>query len=258
MLELRQLSKIYLQGGQPFQAVQELSLTVQAGEIYGLLGANGAGKTTTLRMILGLTEPSAGDALVQGVSVLKDPEGVKARIGLVTSSGGLYPWLTVQELLEFFCDAYNVPTAEQQGRLRPLAEQFGLVPILSRRCGTLSTGQRQRVHLARAVVHDPPLVLLDEPTRGLDVVGSRALFDFVRMLRGAGKAVLVCTHRLEEAERLCDRFGLLHGGTLRKEGTLPELQSSSGEMSLVEIMHQLIAGEGKLFSPPALPQVNVV
>ena len=225
-------------------AVRDLSLKVEPGEVYGLLGANGAGKTTTLRMVLALTEPTSGDAFLEGVSVREQPMVARERVGLVTSSGGLYPWLSVDELLDYFCDAYNVPDgvrAERMGRLR---EQFGLASFRSQRCGTLSTGQKQRVLLARALVHDPPFVLLDEPTRGLDVVGSKALFEFVRDLRARKKAILVCTHRLDEAERLCDRFGLLDHGTLKLEGTLEELMRQTGRRSIVDMMHELILNNG--------------
>src|SRR6185503_3594102 len=160
---------------------------------------------------------------------------VKARIGFVSTSAGLYQWLTPRELLLFFADLYNVPPGQAETNVRRLADTFGLGEFIDRRSATLSTGQKQRVNLARSLVHDPPVVLLDEPTRGLDVLGSKVIFDFVAAARQAGKAVIVCTHRLDEAERMCDRFGLLHRGRLMHEGTLAELQERTGYATLTDM-----------------------
>jgi ABC-2 type transport system ATP-binding protein/sodium transport system ATP-binding protein len=154
---------------------------------------------------------------------------------LVSANDGVYQWLTVREMLLFFADLYGVPFREAQDNLRMLADLFDLTPLLSRRCSLLSTGQKQRVTLARALIHMPPVVLLDEPTRGLDVLGSQVVIDYVRRLRDEGKAVIVSTHRLDEAERLCDRFGLLHQGQLRLEGTLDELRTETGCQTLVDM-----------------------
>src|ERR1700750_2914106 len=210
-------------GGSQILAGDHLSFAVPAGEIYGLLGPNGAGKTTTIRMIVGLLRPDSGYAEVGGFRTSDAPDEVKSRIGLVSANDGVYPWLTVREMLLFFADLYGLSPAEARENLRRLADLFGLTSVLDRRCALLSTGQRQRVTLARALIHAPPVMLLDEPTRGLDVLGSQVVLDYVRGLRDEGKAVIVSTHRLDEAERLCDRFGLLHQGQLRLEGTLAEL-----------------------------------
>src|SRR5205807_8148557 len=186
--------------------------------VYGLLGENGAGKTTTLRMILGLLEPSGGHAEVDGFRTTEAVDAVKSRIGLVSTSAGLYQWLTPREMLLFFADLYDVPPRQAEQNLARLSALFGIEEFLGRRCGTLSTGQKQRVNLARSLIHDPPVVLLDEPTRGLDVLGSKVIGDYIAAARQDGKAVIVCTHRLDEAERMCDRFGLLHRGRLMHEG----------------------------------------
>ena len=222
-------------------AVDHLSFHVQAGEVYGLLGPNGAGKTTTLWMILGVLAPTSGYAEVEGYRSTEVPDAVKARIGLVSASAGVYPWLTPRETLLFFADLYNVPPAEAIRSLERISAMLGLGEFLDQRCATLSTGQRQRVNLARALIHDPQIMLLDEPTRGLDVLGSKVIFDYVRHLRTVGKAVIVCTHRLDEAQRLCDRFGLLHRGKLLHEGTLAELQQRTGCESLTEMFLQFVA-----------------
>jgi ABC-2 type transport system ATP-binding protein/sodium transport system ATP-binding protein len=224
-------------------AVDRLSFATARGEVYGLLGENGAGKTTTLRMILGLLEPTSGYAMVDGIRSTDAPDAVKARIGMVSASAGLYQWLTPREMLLFFADLYGVDPETAEGHLARLGKLFGIETYLDRRCATLSTGQKQRVNLVRALIHDPPVLLLDEPTRGLDVIGSKVIFDFVAAARDQGKAVIVSTHRLDEAERLCDRFGLLHRGRLLHEGTLDQLRASTGYTSLAEIFLQGLPAE---------------
>jgi len=228
-------------------AVDCLSFSVRSGEIYGLLGPNGAGKTTTLRMILGLLVPTSGEASIDGFRVSTAPDEVKRRVGFVSAGVGVYPWLTPKEVLLFIADLYGVSPRVAEDRTRKLAELLDFRDILNRRCGTLSTGQKQRVNLARALVHDPPVILMDEPTRGLDVVGSQVVFDYIDHLRDRDKAVIVSTHRLAEAERLCDRFGLLHNGVLRHEGRLDELQSATGHETLtdmfLEFLHERPAKE---------------
>jgi sodium transport system ATP-binding protein len=229
-----------LPGGKEVVAVDDVSFSVRAGEVYGLLGPNGAGKTTTLRMLLGLLRPTAGRATIEGFSSIDRPDEVKRRVGLVSTSAGLYPHLSVREMLLFFADLYGVPPSRAADELGRLADLLGLGGLLSRRCVTLSTGQKQRVNLARALIHRPPVLLLDEPTLGLDVLGSQVVVEFVSHLRGEGKAVILTTHRLDEAERLCDRFGLLHEGRLVCEGALAELQARTGRKSLVEMFIDLV------------------
>lgn len=240
MLSAFELTKCFLAPGGQICAVDHLSLNVVPGEVYGLLGPNGAGKTTTLRMILGLLEPDEGWVEVDGIRTSEHPEAVKARLGFVSASDGVYPWLTVREMLLFFADLYAVPPALAAKRLEELARLLGVHDLLDRRAGTLSTGQRQRVTLVRGLIHDPPVMLLDEPTRGLDVIGSQTIFEYIGHLRCQGKAVVVCTHRLDEAERLCDRFGLLHEGRLQYEGTLQRLQTVTGRQRLVEMFVDLL------------------
>jgi ABC-2 type transport system ATP-binding protein/sodium transport system ATP-binding protein len=244
-------------GGGEVLAVDDLSFTVSAGEVYGLLGPNGAGKTTTLRMLLGLLRPSAGRATIEGFSSLEHPEEVKRRVGLVSASAGLYPHLTVREMLLFFADLYGVPFGRAAGELGRLADLLGLRELLSRRCATLSTGQKQRVNLARALIHRPPVLLLDEPTLGLDVLGSQVVAEFVAHLRGEGKAVILTTHRLDEAERLCDRFGLLHEGRLVCTGTLAQLRQETGCAGLVEMFIHLVRPEPALRGPAASEGVRL-
>jgi len=186
-------------------------------------------------MILGLLRPDDGYAEVDGYRTLHDPDAVKQRVGFVSASAGLYPFLTPREVLLFFGDMYNLAPAAAREQMEVLAGVFALTEFLDRRCGTLSTGQKQRTNLARALMHDPPVMLLDEPTRGLDITGSKVIFDYVDHLRKQGKAVIVSTHRLDEAQRLCDRFGLLDHGQMQQEGTLQELRETTGFDSLADI-----------------------
>lgn len=237
MIRLEGLTKVF---GGDVKAVDDLSLAVGAGEVYGLLGPNGAGKTTTLRMIMGLLPPTSGDAHIQGSLLSQRAQQIKRLIGLVSASAGLYQWLTPREVLRYFAIGFGLTERQAIDRTDELSEIMELGDFLDRRCTTLSTGQAQRVNLARALVHDPPVVLLDEPTRGLDVVGAKVVFDYVQFLRQSNKAIILCTHQLEEAERFCDRFGLLYQGKLRYEGTLAELQTATGQPTLVEMFLRLL------------------
>ena len=240
MIQVHRLTKRFpLPGGGEVVAVDDLSFSVLAGEVYGLLGPNGAGKTTTLRMLLGLLTPSGGQASIAGYGSSAAPDEVKRRVGLVSAGAGLYHALTVREMLLFFADLYAVPPAEARAELGRLSGLLGLADLLSRRCGTLSTGQRQRVTLALALIHRPPVMLLDEPTLGLDVLGRQVVNEYLELLRAEGKAVILTTHHLDEAERLCTRFGLLHKGRLVSEGTLDELRAATGCTGLTEMFLKL-------------------
>jgi sodium transport system ATP-binding protein len=243
MLIVESLTKTFPLEEGSLCAVDEVSFKILPGEVFGLLGPNGAGKTTTLRMVLGLLVPDSGYAEVEGIRTADDPIAVKSRLGFVSASDGVYPWLSVREMLMYFADLYDVEPALAQQRCEQLATMMGIESLLDRRAGTLSTGQRQRVTLVRGLIHDPPVMLLDEPTRGLDVVGVQTIFEYIEHLREVGKAVVVCTHRLDEAERLCDRFGLLHRGQMKHAGTLQELRESTGRDHLVEMFVDFLRGE---------------
>jgi sodium transport system ATP-binding protein len=224
-------------------AVDDLSFTVAFGEIYGLLGPNGAGKTTTLRVLAAILTPTSGRAELAGVDVARDPQAARRRLGFLTGSTGLYARLTGRELLRYFGRLHGMPDAAIAERTALLARALDLDAILNRRCEALSTGQRQRLSVARAVLHDPAVLILDEPTVGLDVLASRFLRDFVRGERDRGKAIIFSTHYLAEAELLCDRIGLLHEGRLLAEGTPGELRArAGGSSSLEEAFLRLVAG----------------
>lgn len=240
MITIHQLCKTFRVGRREVNAVKNVSFNVAAGEVYGLLGPNGAGKTTAMRMILGLLRPDSGWAEINGARTDSKTDLIKRQVGFVSASAGIYQWLTTSEMLSFFGDVYGLNPNVVAAQIEKLAKLLDLKSFLSQRCSTLSTGQRQRANLARALIHDPPVMILDEPTLGLDVVGSQVIFDYIQMLKQQSKAIILCTHRLEQAERVCDRFGLLHHGDLVLEGTLAELHKQTGQPHLVDIFIQLI------------------
>jgi len=225
-------------------AVDGLSLAVTAGEIYGLLGPNGAGKTTTLRVLAALLAPTEGHARIAGIDVALAPREAQRQLGFLTGTTGLYGRLTGREALAYFGALYGLGRADIAARTAELARRLDLGELLDRRCDALSTGQRQRLSVARAVLHDPPVLILDEPTAGLDVLASRFLRDYVRAERDRGKAVVFSTHYLAEAELLCDRIGLIHRGRMLAEGTPAELRArAGGAASLEEAFLRLVAAQ---------------
>src|SRR5258708_7650941 len=178
MIQVQNLSKRFAAaGGRMIDAVQGVSFTVAAGEVYGLLGPNGAGKTTTLRMVIGLLQPTSGEASIAGFGSRTQPDEVKRRVGIVSAATGVYPWLSVREYLLFFADLYGVAPAQAVANLQRLSQVLDITALLDLRGVTLSTGQKQRVQLARALMHDPPVLLLADPTLGLDVFGSPTVVD---------------------------------------------------------------------------------
>lgn len=230
-------------------AVADVSLAVGGGEIFGLLGPNGAGKTTTLRMLCGLLTPTAGRVRIQGVDLTDDPRRAKSAIGFLTAQTGLYHRLSPRELLGFFAELHNLDPATTRRRVDALIEWLGMESFADLRCGALSTGQRQRANIARALVADPPVLILDEPTLGLDVLTNRVILAFIDHERARGKAIVLSTHYLDEAERLCDRVGLLHEGRLLTEGTLDLLRTTFGCHHLTDMFLRL-AGSGNGIALP--------
>jgi sodium transport system ATP-binding protein len=236
-------------------AVDDLSLTVAAGEIYGLLGPNGAGKTTALRILAGLLTPTGGHASVTGIDVASAPRDAQRRLGFMTGTTGLYGRLTGREVLTYFGRLHRMPPARIAARIDELSRALDLAGIVDKRCEALSSGQKQRISIARAVLHDPPVLILDEPTIGLDVLGSRFLRDYVRAERDRGKAVVFSTHYLAEAELLCDRIGLLHRGRLLAEGTPRDLRARAGDAaSLEEAFLRLVEQSEREPAEPLVPE----
>ena len=214
------------------EALSDLSLKVSPGEIYALLGPNGAGKTTALRCLATLLKPTSGRASVGGADVQQDPLRVRSRIGFLAASMGLYERLSARELITYFGRLQGLDEESLKARVDELAALFGLDDFRGRYCGKLSTGQRQRVAVARAIVHDPSALILDEPTLGLDVLSGETIYRFMAEERSRGKAILFSTHQMAEVELLADRVGILSRGRLVAEGTVEELVRRSGARSL--------------------------
>ena len=228
MIEFDRLSKAY----GDFVAVRELTLSVRPGEVYALLGANGAGKTTALRCLATLLRPTSGSARINGRDAVAEPLEVRRRLGFLAASMGLYQRLTARELLRYFVGLHGVEGEEAASRVEEVVSLFDLAPFADRLCGKLSTGQRQRVSIARAVVHDPPALVLDEPTLGLDVLSGEAIYRFIDGARSRQRAVIFSTHQMSEVELLADRVGIISAGRLVAEGTVEELLARAGERSL--------------------------
>ena len=204
-------------------AVRGVDFTVGHGEVVGLLGPNGAGKTTILRMLAGILTPTSGWAKIEGFDVASEIFEARRRLGFLSDGTALYARLTVREELRYFGRLHGMSDDSIKKRTERLAEQFEMQAFLDQRCGTLSSGQSQRANIARAFIHDPPVLILDEPTASLDVVAGRFILDSIKQARGAGRAVLFSTHIMSEAEFLCDRIILLYKGRVIDEGSLRPL-----------------------------------
>ena len=204
-------------------AVDHLSFTARRGEIFGLLGPNGAGKTTTLRMLATLIKPDAGDALVDGASIVSEPERVRSRIGFLTSELKLEDFFTPNYLYDFFSDLHQVPDEARKARKAELFSRFGIDRFAEVKVADLSTGMKQKVSLVISIVHDPDIIIFDEPTNGLDVITAKVVTDFLQELRAQGKTILVSTHIFSLVEKLCDRVGVIIDGSMALCGTLDEV-----------------------------------
>src|SRR5215475_12270874 len=244
-LELRGLTKCF---GRP--AVDDLDLTVRAGEFYALLGPNGAGKTTTLRMVVGLLRPDAGSISIEGIDALSDPVAAKQMTAWLSDEPMIYDKLTPYEYLEFVAGLWRIEPAAAEERARELIGWLGLEPHAHERCEGFSKGMRQKVALAGALVHDPKLIILDEPLTGLDAGTARQVKNVLRERVRAGGTVIMTTHILEVAERMADRIGVIAGGRLIAEGTLDDLRRQTGETatSLEDTFLMLIAEPGRSVS----------
>jgi ABC-2 type transport system ATP-binding protein len=218
-----------------FAAVEDLSLRVPAGAILALLGPNGAGKTTTVRMLAGLLGPSAGEATVAGCDIHRDPAGVRARIGLVTDAPGLYEQMTLPAYLDFFGSLYGLDPATRARRAAELIAFFDLEAHQQERMVGFSKGMKQKVALARALLHEPAALFLDEPTSGLDPLSARAVRDLITDLKAANRTIILCTHDLDEAERLADTVAIIRQGRLVASDTPAALRVAASADTLVRI-----------------------
>ncbi len=241
MIEVDNLTKEFHDSdGRAFRAVDGLSFQVEAGQIYGLLGPNGAGKTTSLRMLSALMTPSSGRITVNGYTVGEHVFEIKQSIGFLTANTGLYQRLSPRDVLRYFGELHGFDKQQARDRCEVLIREMDITDFSDQRCGTLSTGQKQRTNIARALIADPPVLIMDEPTLGLDVMSNRVILDFIIAQREAGKAIILSTHYLDEAETMCDMIGLLHRGRIVAEGTIDELRERADAVRLSSIFLKLI------------------
>lgn len=217
-------------------AVDHLDLTAHKGEIYGLLGPNGAGKTTVLRMLATLIKPDEGEATIDGYSISHEPEKVRASIGFLTSELKLESFFTPDYLFGFFSTLHNVPAATANQRKATLFKRFGIDEFAQVKVGNLSTGMKQKASLVLSLVHDPDVIIFDEPTNGLDVITAKVVTDYLEELGGQGKSIILSTHIFSLAEKLCNRMGIIIDGKMISQGTLQEV---TGGRDLEEVFFDL-------------------
>jgi sodium transport system ATP-binding protein len=247
MIEVHHLTKTFKDKKRGvIAAVSDVSFTCQPGRIYGLLGANGAGKTTTLRLLATLLKPVTGTITVAGHDAAAEPEKVRAHVGFLAASTALYARLTAREMIAYFGELNGMSNAAIKARIQVLADELDMHDFLDRRCDKFSTGMKQKTSIARTLIHDPAVMIFDEPTLGLDVMTARSIVKFVRECRNRGKTVIYSTHVMSEVEKLCDTIGIIHGGRLVAEGALPELQARYAERDMEEIFIKAVGGEAAL------------
>jgi len=235
-IEVQGLSKLFIDDSRgKIRAVDGIDFSCSSGEIFGLLGANGAGKTTTLRMLATILSPTAGTATIMGHDVIKQPELVRRSLGFYSASTALYPRLTARETIEFFAQVNGYPAANVRTRVDELVDRFGISEYADVRVDKLSTGMKQKVSIARTVAHEPPVLIFDEPTVGLDVLNALEMQGAIGEFRDEGKTIIFSTHIMSEAERLCDRIAIIHQGSILACDTLEGLRATTGHRYLEDI-----------------------
>ena len=236
MIQVRDVVKTF----GPRAALAGVSLSVEAGEFVTLVGPNGAGKTTTLRLLSTSLRPTSGTARVNGVDVVKEPETVRAQIGFLSGNTGLYGRLTAREMVSYFGQLYGLSRREIAKRTDEIFSMLDMHAFADSRNEKLSTGMKQKVSIARSVVHDPPVMVFDEPTTGLDVMSSRTIVDFIRRCRDENKCVVFSTHIMSEAMRLCDRAAIIHQGKIYASGSVQEILARAGEDNLEDAFIKIV------------------
>ncbi|ULH16783.1 ATP-binding cassette domain-containing protein [Deinococcus sp. KNUC1210] len=247
MLQVRDLSKSYGK----FRALQGVTFSAQAGEVFGLLGPNGAGKTTLLRILATLLQADSGRCTVAGHDIGREAEAVRRSIGVVNGGMGLYDRLTGREILRYFAGLYGMSRTQADARIETLDAHLDLSGTLDTRAAGFSTGMRQKIVIARAVIHDPPVLFLDEAASGLDVMARRALLDFVLAYRQEGRLVVYSTHVMSEVEEVCDRAAVLERGELLTVDTVPGILAQTGEPSLERAFFRMLQVRAEQRGVPA-------
>ena len=243
MIEVRNLHKQFGSGSGSVIAVDDVSFRAADGVVTGLLGPNGAGKTTTLRMLTTLIAPDRGEALIDGVSVAADPVEARRRIGVLPDARGLYPRLTAREHIQYAGELHGLSRDSLSARIDSLIDRLDMRGIEDRRAEGFSHGERVKVALARALVHQPRNVMLDEPTNGLDVMSTRAVRELIRRLRDEGKCVLFSSHVMQEVSALCDRIVIIARGRVLADGTPEEIRARAGKDNLEEAFVSVIGSD---------------
>ncbi|OQX72062.1 MAG: ABC transporter ATP-binding protein [Candidatus Cloacimonas sp. 4484_275] len=236
MIEVKHLTKSFEQkNGEPLLAVNDLSFTADKGEIVVLLGVNGAGKTTTMRMLSTVLKPSNGTATVEGYDIIGEPQKVRANLGFLSGDTGLYNRLTTRELITFFGKLYDVDDETIKKRIQEMADFLDMNDFLDKKIDLLSTGMKQKVSIVRSIIHDPPVMIFDEPTAGLDILTARNIVSFIHKCKDDGKCVLFSTHIMREAEKIADRIIMIHEGKLLAEGTWEDFRMQTNLQDLDDI-----------------------
>jgi len=242
MIEAQELTKAFQDKKRgKIRAVDAVSFRCEPGKVFGLLGINGAGKTTCLRLLATILKPTSGRAIVAGFDVEANPGDVRGHIGFLSTATALYGRLTAQEMVEYFGRLHGLGEAELGQRVEAIFAMLGMEEFRRRRCDKLSTGMKQKVSIARTLVHDPPVMIFDEPTHGLDVLAARTIVGFIRECRARGKTVIFSTHVMSEAEKLCDSVGIIHNGRLMAQGTVAQLRAQTGAESLEDAFVRVVA-----------------
>jgi len=253
MIEVKNLKKYYGE----VKSVDDVSFTCPDGQITGLLGPNGAGKTTTLRMIAGLIKPMSGTVIIDGQDVTENPKAARSILGMQSDMTGVYPRLTPREQLRYYARFYGLKGAALEARVNSVIHEFNMDEIADRRAEGFSKGQRQKIVLGRALVHDPHNIIMDEPTNGLDVMAVRETRNTIQMFKEQGRCVLFSTHYMDEAERLCDHIALIADGKIVAFGTPSELVAQTGARNLEDAFVALAGGEEGLMHSEYVRQMPV-
>ncbi len=240
LIQIKNLSKFYSKG--QIKAVDDLCLTINQGETFGLLGPNGAGKTTTIRLLNGLIKPTDGTANINGFDILNDTQQVKSISGLLAESPGVYAKLSAYEFLELMGSLYDIHKSKLKSRINELLTFFDLLERQNDLIEGFSTGMRQKVLLASAIIHDPEVIFLDEPTAGLDPRAARTVKQLVKDMSNRGKTILISSHRLPVVEELCDRIGIIHNGQLIALGTISDIKDQTQTRTLEEAFIAITGG----------------
>jgi sodium transport system ATP-binding protein len=246
MIHVRQLTKTYseVQTGS-FTALDGISFDAMPGQIYGLLGPNGAGKTTTLRILSTVLKPTHGTAIVNGFDVDKSPGEVRRQIGFVSTNTAIYDRMTAWEMVQYFGQLYGLPIEQLHSRMENLFDRFQMNEMRSILGSKMSTGMKQKVSIVRAMIHNPPVLIFDEATSGLDILAAREVLGTVERLRDHGKCIIFSSHIMSEVSRLCDRVAIMNRGKILDEGTIDELSKEHNEYDLEELFYQLISKSEK-------------